>query len=191
MVHSRPTRFTSEAAVLEAAVPAVEDTLRRVVAERLGVAPADLTSEVSLVDDLAADSLDLIDIALAVEAELGVGVPRRFFDQGRTWGELVAAVAALPRRRARFGRTGGRGAPLLVRAALHGTDGGTPQTFERALWLTPYGAETLVADVAHAGPGARLELSVPRGTTEIALVWLRHQLAGVLARGVRVRLRRG
>jgi len=38
----------------------VEPRLRRVVADNLGVALEDLTPEVSLTDDLAADSLDLL-----------------------------------------------------------------------------------------------------------------------------------
>jgi acyl carrier protein len=185
MLHSKPM-----IAPLAPVPPAVEETLRRVVAERLGVEPADLGPHVSLVDDLAADSLDLIDIALAVEAALGVAVPRGLFDEARTWGELVDAVRALPPRPARRRVSGARGAPLLVQAALRGVDGSGPRRFERALWLTPYGAETLVDDVAHAGPGARLEVRVPRGTTETAIAWLRHQLAAVAARGVGVDVRR-
>jgi acyl carrier protein len=186
MLQSKPTREPR----LVPVPPAVEDTLRRVVAERLGVEPAELVADVSLIDDLAADSLDLIDIALVVEAELGVAVPRGLFDEVRTWGELVDAVRELPRRPAGRRTPGARGTPLLVQAALRVGEGATPRKFERALWLTPYGAETLVEDVAHAGPGARLELRVPHGTTETALAWLRHQLAGVEGRGVWLDLRR-
>ena len=41
----------------------VEPRLRRVVADNLGVALEDLTPEVSLTDDLAADSLDVLELA--------------------------------------------------------------------------------------------------------------------------------
>lgn len=182
--------MTSQPKPIAAVPAAVEETLRRVVSERLGVEPSELAAHVSLIDDFAADSLDLIDIALAVEAELGVAVPRSLFEDVRTWGELVDAVRELPPRRARRRGEVVRGGPLLVQAALRATDGAGAQKFERALWLTPYGAETLVDDVAHAGPGARLEVRVPRGTTETALAWLRHQLAGVEARGVLVQVQR-
>src|SRR2546429_1363975 len=55
----------------------IEPRLRGVVAERLGVGPEDLQPDVSLTDDLAADSLDLIDVGLALEAECGVVLRRR------------------------------------------------------------------------------------------------------------------
>ena len=43
----------------------VEPRVRRVVAEQLGVNVEELTPEVSLTDDLAADSLDLLELTLA------------------------------------------------------------------------------------------------------------------------------
>ena len=42
----------------------VEPRLRQLVADRLGVEACELTPEVSLLDDLAADSLDLVDMTL-------------------------------------------------------------------------------------------------------------------------------
>jgi len=44
----------------------LEGSIRTVVADRLGLGVDDLGHEVSLVDDLAADSLDLVEIALAI-----------------------------------------------------------------------------------------------------------------------------
>jgi hypothetical protein len=46
--------------------PGVEPRVRRVVADNLGVT-LDLTAEVSLTDDLAADSLDVLELALVLE----------------------------------------------------------------------------------------------------------------------------
>jgi len=49
---------------------ALEPRVRRLVAERLGVSPEDLIPEASLADELAVDSLDLLEIAIALEADL-------------------------------------------------------------------------------------------------------------------------
>ena len=51
--------------------------VRRVVADALGVGLGELVREVSLRDDLAADSLDLVELALALEAKFGIRVPGR------------------------------------------------------------------------------------------------------------------
>ena len=70
----------------------VEARVRRVVADSLGVEAHDLVSSVSLADDLAADSLDLVELALDLEAELGVAIPERTLDDVRTFGDLVEAA---------------------------------------------------------------------------------------------------
>src|SRR5437867_5789511 len=49
-----------------------ESRLRGLVAETLGVSPEELSSEVSLADDLAADSLDIAELVVRLEGELGV-----------------------------------------------------------------------------------------------------------------------
>src|SRR5438046_9486912 len=77
----------------------VEPWLRRVVADHLGVALEDLTPEVSLTDDLAADSLDLLELALALEDDLGLEFPQAALDRIRTYGDLLETVFALTRLR--------------------------------------------------------------------------------------------
>ena len=74
--------------------------IRQIVADHLGVNAEDLAPEVSLTDDLAADSLDLFELAVALEEELGVQVPESALEQTRTYGEVVAVtMAALGRAR--------------------------------------------------------------------------------------------
>ncbi|TMA38054.1 MAG: acyl carrier protein [Deltaproteobacteria bacterium] len=74
-----------------------EPRIRRLVADYLGVSADELTPEVSLTDDLAADSLDLVELALALEGEFGIEVPERMIDEVRTYGDLVETAAALTR----------------------------------------------------------------------------------------------
>lgn len=73
----------------------VEPHVRRLVAEQLAVGIEELVFDVSLRDDLAADSLDLVALALAVEGEFAVVVPDRILDEVRTFGDLVRAVGRL------------------------------------------------------------------------------------------------
>src|SRR5437867_11421569 len=74
-----------------------EPRLRRLVAENLGVSLDDLTSDVSLTDDLATDSLDLVELALALEDEFGLTIPELTIAEVRTYGDLVAAIVPLAR----------------------------------------------------------------------------------------------
>jgi acyl carrier protein len=60
--------------------PPVASRLRSLVASQLGVDEDALVAETSLRDDLAADSLDLVELALVREGELGIGVPETIFD---------------------------------------------------------------------------------------------------------------
>src|SRR5437762_2295625 len=92
----------------------IEPRARGIVAERLGVGPEELRPDVSLADELAVDSLDLIDLALALEAEWGVVLRRRALESVRTYGDLLAAVAAAPRRGARRARV----SPIFARARV-------------------------------------------------------------------------
>lgn len=73
----------------------VEPSVRRVVADRLGVGVEVLVRDISLRDDLAADSLDLVELAMALETEFAIVVPERIVDRVRTYGDLVEAIGLL------------------------------------------------------------------------------------------------
>ena len=77
----------------------VEEQLRCLVAEHLGVGLEELLRDVSLRDDLAADSLDLVGLAVAVEGEFAIVVPERILEQVRTYGDLVHTTGLLIRAR--------------------------------------------------------------------------------------------
>src|SRR5258705_10891150 len=75
----------------------VEPSCRRLVADHLGVGLEELVREVSLRDDLAADSLDLVELALALEAKFGISVSDRVLDLVRSYGDLVETTVDLIR----------------------------------------------------------------------------------------------
>jgi len=52
-----------------------EQRVKKIVAEQLGVAEADIKNESSFVDDLGADSLDTVELVMAFEEEFGIEIP--------------------------------------------------------------------------------------------------------------------
>jgi acyl carrier protein len=95
----------------------VEARIRRIVAEHLGVGTDDLGPEVSLTDDLAADSLDLFELTVVLEEELGVSIPESATEQLRTYGEVVAVTSAALARVKRRPKSPERGVPIRVEPA--------------------------------------------------------------------------
>lgn len=53
----------------------VEPRVRKIVAEQLGVNEAEVKSESSFVDDLGADSLDTVELVMALEEEFNCEIP--------------------------------------------------------------------------------------------------------------------
>ena len=54
---------------------AVEDKIKGLVAEQLGVSEDEVTPEASFTDDLGADSLDIVELVMAIEEEYGIEIP--------------------------------------------------------------------------------------------------------------------
>lgn len=53
----------------------IEQRVKKIVAEQLGVNEAEIKMASSFVDDLGADSLDTVELAMALEDEFGVEIP--------------------------------------------------------------------------------------------------------------------
>lgn len=53
----------------------VESRVRKIVAEQLGVKEDELRNEASFVDDLGADSLDTVELVMALEEEFETEIP--------------------------------------------------------------------------------------------------------------------
>ena len=77
----------------------VEPRVRRLVAEHLGVAEEELSPELSLVDDLAADSLDFAELGRGGRGGARSRRSDGVLDGVRTYGDLVEAAIALARAR--------------------------------------------------------------------------------------------
>jgi acyl carrier protein len=51
------------------------DRVKKIVVEHLGVDAEKVTEEASFIDDLGADSLDIVELVMAFEEEFGVEIP--------------------------------------------------------------------------------------------------------------------
>jgi acyl carrier protein len=161
----------------------VEPRVRRVVADQLGVGADELAPDVSLVDDLAADSLDLVELALALENELGVVVPESVIEHLRTYGDLVDSLRVLSGPVESKKQTSQRPMFPVSARIVSGRHGGE---MCRADVLTPYAMQSLMEDALSAGRGARLEVTVPSDLSDTRLALLEEDLGWLGERGVQV-----
>ena len=53
----------------------VEDRVKKIVVEQLGAKEDEVTAEASFVDDLGADSLDTVELVMALEEEFECEIP--------------------------------------------------------------------------------------------------------------------
>jgi acyl carrier protein len=159
----------------------VDPRVRHLVADTLGVDADELTAEVSLTDDLAADSLDLAELAVRLETELGIVVPDRVVRALGTYGELVRTTVALT-----AAAQGKDERPIAIWTRLLSPLRSARGALVRAELLTPYAVETIVGDALRAGPRARLELTLPADAEEEAMASVRARFAGLEAHGVGV-----
>ena len=72
----------------------VEERVKKIVAEQLGVKDEEVTSDASFVDDLGADSLDTVELVMALEEEFGIEVPDDDVESIRTVSDVVEYMTA-------------------------------------------------------------------------------------------------
>jgi acyl carrier protein len=56
-------------------MPGVEEKVKQIIVDQLGVEPADVTAASSFVDDLGADSLDRVELVMALEETFDIEIP--------------------------------------------------------------------------------------------------------------------
>lgn len=68
---------------------AVAEKVKSIIAEQLGIEEADITLESSFIEDLGADSLDIVELVMALEEEFDLVIPDEDAEKIRTVGEAV------------------------------------------------------------------------------------------------------
>lgn len=70
------------------------EEVKKVVAEQLGVSDAEITREASFVDDLGADSLDTVELVMALEEAFSIEIPDEDAEKIKTIGDTITYVMA-------------------------------------------------------------------------------------------------
>ena len=71
---------------------AVADKVKAIIAEQLGVKMEEVTPEASFIDDLGADSLDTVELVMALEEEFGIEIPDEDAEKIATVGDAVKYI---------------------------------------------------------------------------------------------------
>ena len=73
----------------------VEDKIKQIIAEKLSVELSEVVPEASFVDDLGADSLDLVELVMTMEEEFDVDISDEDAEQLVTVQDAINYVKAL------------------------------------------------------------------------------------------------
>lgn len=69
-----------------------EDKIKSIIAEQLGVKIEEVNAEASFIDDLGADSLDTVELIMALEEEFGIEIPDEDAEKMTTVGDVVKYI---------------------------------------------------------------------------------------------------
>ena len=68
----------------------VEDKVKAIIVDKLGVDEADIKPEASFTNDLSADSLDIVELVMEFEKQFGVTIPDEDAEKISTVGDAVS-----------------------------------------------------------------------------------------------------
>ncbi len=70
----------------------VIDKVKELVAEQLGIDVNTIKPESNIIEDLGADSLDVIEMLMTLEEEYGITIPDEKINQIKTIGQIVELI---------------------------------------------------------------------------------------------------
>jgi acyl carrier protein len=69
------------------------DKVKEVIVDQLTVEEDDVTEDAAFVDDLGADSLDIVELVMALEEQFGISIPDEQAEKIRTVGDAVSFIS--------------------------------------------------------------------------------------------------
>jgi acyl carrier protein len=72
----------------------IMEKVKAVIVDQLTVEEDDVTEDAAFVDDLGADSLDIVELVMALEEEFGVSIPDEDAEKIRTVGDAVSFISS-------------------------------------------------------------------------------------------------
>jgi acyl carrier protein len=70
----------------------IEEKVKDIIVEQLGVNPEQVTTTASFIEDLGADSLDTVELVMAFEEEFGVEVPDEDAEKLQSVGDVIKYI---------------------------------------------------------------------------------------------------
>lgn len=70
----------------------IEEKVKDIIVEQLGVNPEQVTASASFIEDLGADSLDTVELVMAFEEEFSIEVPDEDAERLQTVGDVVKYI---------------------------------------------------------------------------------------------------
>ncbi len=70
----------------------IESKVKSIIADQLNVNEAELKTESAFIDDLGADSLDVVELVMAMEENFEVTIPDEAAEKIRTVGDAIAYI---------------------------------------------------------------------------------------------------
>ena len=71
-----------------------EDRIKKIVVDQLGVNADQITPEAKFIEDLGADSLDTVELVMALEEEFGNEIPAEEAEKLTTVGDIIQYIEA-------------------------------------------------------------------------------------------------
>ena len=75
-----------------------EEKVKDIIVEQLGVNPEQVTPQASFIEDLGADSLDIVELVMAFEEEFSVEVPDEDAEKLQTVGDVIKYIEERAKR---------------------------------------------------------------------------------------------
>ena len=72
---------------------AIDEKVIDIIVDKLGVERAEVTPEAAFVDDLGADSLDLVELIMAMEEEFGMEIADEDAEKLRTVQDVISFIS--------------------------------------------------------------------------------------------------
>ena len=69
------------------------EKVKAVIVEQLNVEEDDVVEDASFIDDLGADSLDIVELVMALEEEFGISIPDEEAENIKTVGDAASYIA--------------------------------------------------------------------------------------------------